>query len=149
TLVPIWLSPGGTVVVAEMSQPAGSVVSSATTPWYLAAGVCAALMLGAIGMVAASSRQRTPAPVPVQVYPAMQPAPAASRGTARPREPQPSSQPQPSAFDAHRVEDAERSRRSAESRADAAEQNLHGIQKQLAEALEANRALEARLVTAQ
>ena len=86
TLVPIWLSPGGTVVVAEMSQPAGSVVSSATTPWYLAAGACAALMLGAIAMVTASSRPRAPAPVaaPVHVYPAAQPSPP----PAHAREPQ-------------------------------------------------------------
>jgi hypothetical protein len=141
TLVPIWLSPGGTVVVAEMSQPAGSVVSSATTPWYLAAGACVALMLGAIAMVAVSSRPGGPAPVPapVQVYPAMHP----STPPAEPRD------PRPAAVETRRVEDAERSRRTAESRAEAAEQNLHGIQKQLAEALEANRVLEARLTAAQ
>src|SRR5262245_1361528 len=145
TLVPIWLSPGGTVVVAEMSQPAGSVASSATTPWYLAAGVCGALMLGAIAMVVLSSRPRAPEPAQVQVYPTMQPSPPPTRA----REAAPAREPQPVAFDTHRVEDAERSRRSAESRADAAEQNLRGIQKQLAEALEANRSLEARLTTAQ
>ena len=142
TLVPIWLSPGGTVVVAEMSQAAGSVASSATTPWYLAAGACALLMVGAIALVVASSRPKAPAPVPVQVFPTMAPAPAPSRG--RDHHPQ-----QPVPVDRQVVQEAERSRRSAESRADAAEQNLKGIQKQLAEALEANRALEARLVAAQ
>src|SRR5262245_29903903 len=141
TLVPIWLSPGGTVVVAEMSQPAGSVASSATTPWYLAAGVCGALMLGAIALVAVSSRPRTPAPmpVPVQVFPPTHQAPPPVRAR----------EPQPVAVDTRRVEDAERSRHSAETRADAAEQNLRGIQKQLAEALDANRALEARLIAAE
>jgi hypothetical protein len=141
TLVPIWLSPGGTVVVAEMSQAAGSVVSSATTPWYLAAGACALSMIGAIALVVASSRPKVPAPVPVQVFPSMAPAPAPSRGRDHPQQPVPA--------DRQVVQDAERSRRSAESRADAAEQNLKGIQKQLAEALETNRALEARLVAAQ
>jgi hypothetical protein len=139
TLVPIWLSPGGTVVVAEMSQAAGPVVSSATRPWYLAAAVCGALVVGAIAMVAVSSRPRTPAHVPVQVYPAMQESAPPSRAR----------EPQPSVVDPRRVEEAERSRRGAESRADAAEQNLRGIHKQLAEALEAKKALEARLVAAE
>ena len=143
TLVPIWLSPGGTVVVAQMSQQAGPVVSSATMPWYIAAAACGLLMVGAIALVALSSRPQAPAaPVPVQVYPAMAEAPAPSRGRDHPR-------PQPTPVDRREVEDAERSRRGAEQRAEAAEQNLRAIQKQLAEALEANRSLEANLLAAQ
>ena len=140
TLVPIWLSPGGTVVVAEMSQPAGPVVSAATAPWYLAAAVCGVLMLGAIALVVVSSRPSTPAPVPVQVFPTMDHAPAPGHGRDH---------PQPATVQRHVVEDAERSRRSAESRAETAEQNVRGIQKQLTEALEANRALEARLLASE
>lgn len=142
TLVPIWLSPGGTVVVAEMSQPAGTVGSSATTPWYAAAAACGLLMVGAIALVVASSRPQAPAPVPVQVFPAMDQAPAPNRSREHPR-------PQPAPVDRREVEEAQRSRRNAESRAEAAEQNLHGLQKQLAEALEANRELQAHLVAAQ
>lgn len=139
TLVPIWLSPGGTVVVAEMSQPAGPIVSSAAMPWYLIAAVCGLLMVGAIALVVAASKPRTPASVPVQVSPPAQAAPP-TRGRDH---------AQPVPVDRHLIENAERSRRSAESRAENAEQNLRGIQKQLAEALEANRALEAHLVAAE
>jgi hypothetical protein len=142
TLVPIWLSPGGTVVVAEMSQPAGPIASSAAKPWYLLAAGCGLLMVGAIALVVASSRPQAPAsvPAPVQVFhPAAQAAPP-----SRARD-----HTQAVPVDQHLLENAERTRRSAESRAEAAEQNLRGIQKQLNDALESKRALEAHLVAAE
>ena len=55
TLVPIWLSPGGPVGVAELSQPFGPIASKATARWYLVALVCGALLLGAAGMLVVTS----------------------------------------------------------------------------------------------
>ena len=58
TLVPIWLSPGGPVVVAELSQPFGPIASKATAQWYLVALACGALLLGSIGMLVVTSLAR-------------------------------------------------------------------------------------------
>ncbi|MGZ8637128.1 MAG: hypothetical protein ACXWX2_09170 [Actinomycetota bacterium] len=45
TYVPLWTSPRGTVVVAEMSQPYGPISAEATGPWYrLALGLGLALL---------------------------------------------------------------------------------------------------------
>jgi hypothetical protein len=55
TLVPIWLSPGGPVGVAELSQPFGPIASMATARWYLVALACGALLLGAAGMLVVTS----------------------------------------------------------------------------------------------
>jgi hypothetical protein len=55
TLVPIWLSPGGPVGVAELSQPFGPIASKATARWYLVALACGALLLGAAGMLVVTS----------------------------------------------------------------------------------------------
>jgi hypothetical protein len=141
TLVPIWLSPGGTVVVAELSQQVGPVVSS-VTPWYLIALGCTVLLIGAITLFALSSRS-SPVPnqgrlsaMPVQVFPAGG-APRTDRAV--------SVQPAPPAPDF----EIERSRRAAQERADAAEGNLRGIQKQLKEALARTAELERRLVAAE
>jgi len=141
TLVPIWLSPGGTVVVAELSQQVGPVVSSVTT-WYLIALGCTVLLIGAITLFALSSRsssapnQGRPSAMPVQVFPAGG-APRTDRAV--------SVQPAPPAPDF----ELERSRRAAQERADAAEGNLRGIQKQLKESLACTAELERRLVAAE
>lgn len=58
TLVPIWLSPDGPVGVAELSQPFGPIASKATARWHLVALACGALLLGAVGMVVATSLAR-------------------------------------------------------------------------------------------
>ena len=141
TLVPIWLSPGGTVVVAELSQEIGPVVSPVTM-WYLIALGCTVLLIGAITLFALSSRS-SPVPnhgqrseVPVQVFPAGG-VPRADRAM--------SSSPSVPARDL----ELERSRRAAEDRADAAEGNLRGIQKQLKESLARTAELERRLVAAE
>lgn len=136
TLVPILLTPGGTVVVAEMSQPAGPIVSSATATWYWIALACGVLLLGTVAMVVLSS-QATTRTMPVQVVPAA--------GHARApvhREPALPAAPQVD------IREIETPRRAADQRAEAAEQNLRAIQKQLKEALDRNAALEARLVAA-
>jgi hypothetical protein len=55
TLVPIRLTPGGPVGVAELSQPFGPIASKATAGWHLVALACGALLLGAVGMVVVTS----------------------------------------------------------------------------------------------
>ena len=148
TLVPIWLTPGGTVVVAEMSQPVGPVVSPATATWYWTALGCGLLLIGALVMFVLSI-QAKPTSMQVQVFPA---GPsqhgAVHRGPTHPQGPTHSTAPQQpeQQSDTHEIE---RSRRVADERAEAAEQNLRGIQKQLKEALARNTALEARLIAAE
>ena len=141
TLVPIWLSPGGTVVVAELSQEIGPVVSSVTT-WYLLALGGTVLLIGAIALFALSSRSSAvpnhgrPSEMPVQVFPAGG-APRADREMSS-----------PPAVPGRELE-LERSRRAAEDRVEAAEGNLRGIQKQLKESLARTAELERRLVAAE
>jgi len=137
TLVPIWLTPGGTVVVAEMSQPVGPVVSPATATWYWTALGCGLLLIGAVAMFVLSS-QAKPISMPVHVFPA-------GPSQRVPVYPEPAQPP------VHQSDgrELERSRRVADERAEAAEQNLRGIQKQLKEALARNTALEARLIAAE
>lgn len=137
TLVPIWLTPGGTVVVAEMSQPVGPVVAPATATWSWAALACGVLLVGAIALLVLASRSK-PAMIPAQV-PVVGPPPQVPANT----------RPVEAAVPQTLGRDLEASRRAAEQRAEAAEQNLRGIQKQLTEALARNTELEARLVAAE
>lgn len=141
TLVPIWLTPGGTVVVAEMSQPVGPVVSPATATWYWTALGCGLLLIGVVAMFVLSS-QAKPISMPVKVFPAgpSQRVPVYHGPT------HPPAQPPVHQSDCREIE---RARLVADERFVAAEQNLRGIQKQLKEALARNTALEARLIAAE
>jgi hypothetical protein len=72
TYVPIWLSPGGAVVVAEMSQPFDPIAAEARAPWThlaLALGIALAAM---IALFALSLRETSTAPTMamVQLHPA-------------------------------------------------------------------------------
>jgi len=72
TYVPLWTSPGGTVVVAEMSQPYGPISAEATGPWFrLALGLGLALLAVAI-LYALSLRTaaRAPSLTAVETHPA-------------------------------------------------------------------------------
>ena len=116
---------------------------SPVTTWYLLALGCTVLLIGAITLFALSSRS-SPVPnhgraseMPVQVFPAGG-APRADRAMS----------PSPTAARRRDLE-LERSRRAAEDRADAAEGNLRGIQKQLKESLARTAELERRLVAAE
>ena len=64
TLVPIWLSPGGPVVVAELSQALGPIASTAAARWYPGALACGALLLGAAGMIVVTSLAPPTAAIP-------------------------------------------------------------------------------------
>jgi hypothetical protein len=72
TYVPVWTSPGGEVVVAEMSQAYGPISAEATGSWYrLGLGLLVAL-LASITMFALSVRARAAEPsiAMVQTHPA-------------------------------------------------------------------------------
>jgi hypothetical protein len=82
TLVPIWLEPGGPVVVAELSQPFGPIASKATAHWYLVALACGALLLGAAGMIVATSLATPRVSIPSTSVTARRGAPHSSIATA-------------------------------------------------------------------
>lgn len=71
TYVPLWTSPGGTVVVAEMSQPYGPISAEATGLWYrIALGLGIALLVTATLFVrAVRARDRTLSLVEVRAHP--------------------------------------------------------------------------------
>lgn len=136
TYVPIWLSPEGTVVVAEMSQAYGSIASGAAGGWTPIALVCGALFLGTFAMVVVTTLAQ-PSTIPVQVYPQQQQA-------KQPKELRASS------LDAPIIEHPgyraiEESRQIAEARAKTAEDNYRAVQQQLKEARVQMKDLEGRL----
>lgn len=71
TYVPLWTSPGGTVVVAEMSQPYGPIEAEATGLWYrIALGLGIALLATAALFVrAVRARDRAISLVEVRAHP--------------------------------------------------------------------------------
>lgn len=71
TYVPLWTSPGGTVVVAEMSQPYGPIEVEATGVWYrIALGLGIALVATAALFVRAiRARDRAISLVEVRAHP--------------------------------------------------------------------------------
>lgn len=71
TYVPLWKQPGGTVVVAEMSQPYGPIAAEATGTWYrlaLGLGLALCLSLG-LWIRAIRARERTLSLVQVRAHP--------------------------------------------------------------------------------
>jgi hypothetical protein len=72
TYVPLWLSPGGQVVVAEMSQPYGPIAAEAQTPWYPLAIALGVTLIAAIVLYVVSRRAKVAAPPAgtVQSHPA-------------------------------------------------------------------------------
>jgi hypothetical protein len=72
TYVPLWTSPGGTVVVAEMSQPFGPISAEATGSWYRLALALGLVLVVTAGLFALSMRRDAEAPsvAVVQSHPA-------------------------------------------------------------------------------
>jgi hypothetical protein len=138
TYVPIWLNPGGTVVVAELSQPFEPIGAEATSDWYRIAFVAGGLLLICLVMVgmttrAAAARPRTQA----ELY---QPA-IPRRGSSWVRTP---------ALEAPMYEHPgfralEEQRQEVERRARAAEENFRSTQEQLKATLKQMKDLEGRL----
>ena len=137
TYVPIWLSPEGTVVVAEMSQAYGPIASGASGTWNLVTLACGLLLVGSTAMVVMTSRSK-PAAMAVQVYhqqtPIRLPKSMAAPGPEAPMY-------QQAGFRA-----IEEQRQAADVRAQAAEENYRSVQEQLKATLGQMKDLEGRLV---
>ena len=142
TFVPIWISPDGTVAVAEMSQALAPITAVAAARWNMIALICGVLLLGAVAMIVATSLA-APSPssnAPVQVYApvsAQSAAPGtpalAGVGTDDPPNQQPG------------FGEIDELRRTAESRARASEQDLKNVRVQLKDALAQVTLLEEEL----
>jgi hypothetical protein len=133
TFVPIWLTPGGTVVVAEMSQAFGPIVAEATGTTSLIALVCGILLIVSVAMIVRTSLER-PSTVPIQVY-QRQTHSRTQSGSMLDQ-----STPQPAGLRA-----LEEQRHAAEARAKAAEENHRAVQAQLKETLGQLKELELTL----
>jgi hypothetical protein len=139
TYVPIWLNPGGTVAVAELSQPYAPIAASRSSEWQRIALIVAALLIGSLVMVVTSTRAAPRVPV-------LQTPEAAKHAPARrpaPEDRTPSAETPAYLHDGFRG--IEERRQDAERRAQAAEQNLAGMQKQLNDALAKAKDLEGRI----
>lgn len=136
THVPIRLTPGGAVVVAEMSQPLGPVVVEGSAPWYRLAMVLGALLLVATGMAVAASRWSALAPAVRS-----RDQDPASR-TSRARRSDAANGPVYANPGFRAVEER---RQEAERRATAAEENLQAVQGQLREALDQIKEMDGKL----
>ena len=132
TFVPIWISPDGTVAVAEMSQALAPITSAATARWISIALICGVLLLGAVVMIIVTSLAQPSerSSMPVQVYaPASVPSGASANpepaavGTEAPLNQQPG------------FREIDELRRTAETRARASEQELRSVRVQLKDAL--------------
>jgi len=136
TYIPIWLTSGGDVAVAELSQPHGPIVAEATAGWYRIAMIAGALMLGCLAMVVVTTGA-TGAGTQAQLYTTAvarrAPRDTSSFAFASPMYEQPG-------FRA-----IEEQRQEAERRANAVEENFRAVQKRLKEALAQVKELEGRL----
>lgn len=147
THVPIWLDPGGTVVVAEMSQPFGPLAAEANGTWYGLAIGLGALLIGTLAMTVKAARARVPTPVPMKVAQA----PTAPRAE---RERRPN--PQAPVYEHPGFRGLEEARREAERRAEEAEESVQALRDQLRETASRlheaetdNEALQARVEEAE
>jgi hypothetical protein len=141
TYVPIRLTPGGPVAVAELSQPYAPIASAQSGQWNQYALIAGGLLLFCIVMVVITSRAAPSAPKikgaadderePARVAPPRQD--RRETGEGKPL------------YLQEGFREVEERRQEAERRANVAEQNLGGMQKQLGDALTKIKDLEARL----
>jgi len=139
TFVPLWLQPGGTVVVAEMDQAFGPIAAQANAPWYrlalgLAIGLAIALSIYALTFLSSTrGASRETAYVP-------------SRPSERPRDLNPPDGSSP-AYTQAGFRQLEEARQTAEARAAAAEENYRGLQADFKTMLENLKILETNLAS--
>lgn len=136
THVPIWLTPGGTVVVAELSQPFGPIAEEANGSWYELAIILGVLFLltSTLAVTAASRSIQEATPVAV---PRAGLVGRAERGR-RPAADAP-------LYQHPGFRSMEERRQEAEKRAAAAEAHVRETQAQLREARTRIEEMEARL----
>ena len=139
TYVPLWLKPGGTTVVVEMSQSFGSIADAANAPWYRLAIGLGAMFLATATLFGFTLRSRA-------LEPAFTPTEYTGTNTT-PR--------QRARSDKHAAgaplylqpgfRELEEQRQEATRRADTAETNYRGLQQQFKATLEELKRAEARL----
>jgi hypothetical protein len=140
TYVPIWLTPGGTVAVAEVSQPYAPIAAERSGQWNRLALIAGGLVLLCIVMVVMTTRAAPSVPKPKRSKDADREE-RTSTGYERQRQ----QNPDAPAYLQEGFREIEERRQEAERRAKVAEQNLGGLQKQLNDALTKVKDLEARL----
>jgi hypothetical protein len=136
TYVPIWMTPGGDVAVAELSQPVGPIVAEATAGWLQIAMVAGALLLACIAMVVITSRAVATRSVPVQLF--------ASATARRPTHGMSSTVGAP-LYEQPGFRDLEEQRRESERRAIAVEENFRAVKARLKETQQQVKDLEGKL----
>ena len=137
--VPIWLTPGGPMGVAELTRPWGPLSASATGGWDLGVAVAGVLALLSLGMTAVTATaHRTERPRGSLYHPAIPRRPAAQVMT-------PVVSSASSAVASDERDALEERLRAAEARAEAAEENFRTVQAQLKAALSQIHELEGRL----
>ncbi len=137
TYIPIWLTSGGDVAVAELSQPHGPIVAEATAGWYRIAMIAGALMLGCLAMVVVTTGATGAGATQAQRYTTAVPRRLPRDTTAFAYEAPMYEQPGFRAIEEQRQE--------AERRANAVEENFRAVQRRLKEALAQVKELEGRL----
>lgn len=139
TFVPLWLQPGGTVVVAEMDQAFGPIAATADAPWYrLALGLSVLLAIGA-SMFALTFRASARSALREAIY-----VPSRPSGQPRATDPPDGAAPVYTQAGFRQLDDA---RQAAEARAAAAEQSYRALQADFKTMLENLKALEADLAS--
>jgi len=143
TYVPLWLEPGGTVVIAQMDQASGPIVSRATRSWYrLALGLAVGLLLALVVLALSFRLGGSVSPSPAAIYAPQRQESAPSRAPA-PRAP--AAKASAPVYVQPGFREAEETRRVAEERARALEDSIRGLQGQYQQALEQIKTLEAQV----
>jgi len=144
TFVPLWLQPGGTVVVAEMDQAFGPIAASADAPWYrLALGLSIGLAI-ALSMCVLTFRTSVPRTSREAIY--VPSRPSERRRDLNPPDLAPPDESAP-AYTQAGFRQLEEARRVAEARAAAAEENYRALQADFKTMLENLKAVETELVS--
>jgi hypothetical protein len=139
TYVPVWLNPGGTIVVVAMSQPFGAIASGADAPWYRLAIGLGVLCLAMATLFGLTLRDRKPEPVPEPtVY-------TGTNTTPREKAQKIAAAPGAPLYQQAGFQELEEQRQVAMNRAEAAEGNYRGLQQQFKLTLEELKRAEARL----
>ena len=143
TFVPIWISPDGTVAVAEMSQALAPITSAAAARWNMIALICGVLLLGAVAMIVVTSLAQ-PSPSSNAAGPGLRsrvrPVRRGGNPGARGRGGRTARRTSRPGF-----REIDELRRTAESRARASEQDLQSVRTQLKDALAQVTLLEEEL----
>ncbi len=148
SFVPLWLEPGGTVIVAELDRPYAPIVAQANEPWRVSAQACVVLALASMTLFGLTFRAKAE----ITTATALAPAEAAESQAPSPRRVPRHEVPIDDSSPAYMLpgyrQEAE-ARSEAEARAAALEENYYGLQAQYRQALEQLKALDQQVLVQQ